>query len=84
MQMIAFAPGAVTAANPIDIPAGMPAIEGVKSAEIFRGSDGTAAAAKVAAVPTKVDADTIKLDVDTLTRDLLVLRYLAIGEIMRP
>ncbi|RLJ02278.1 MAG: hypothetical protein DRP08_04695 [Candidatus Aenigmatarchaeota archaeon] len=84
MRTVVWAPGAVTKDNNIDLPAGSPAIQEVKNAEIFRGSDGTAAAAKVAATPTKVDADTIKLNVDTTTRDLLVLRYIAVGEVLQP
>lgn len=84
MRTVVFAPGAVTAGSNIDLPEGSPAIQEVVNAEIFRGSDGTAAAAKVAATPTKVDADTITLDVDTTTRDLLVLRYIAVGEVLQP
>jgi len=79
-RTIAFAPGSTTAGDAIDVPSGSPPIAEVINAEIFRGSDGTAAAAKVAATPTKVDTNTIKLDVDTTTRDLLVLRYVAVGE----
>ena len=84
MRTVVWAPGAVTKDNNIDLPAGSPSIAEVKNAEIFRGSDGTNAAAKVAATPTKVDADTIKLNVDTTTRDLLVLRYIAVGEVLQP
>ena len=84
MISIEWAPGAVTAGTNIDIPAGAAKISGIISAEIFRGSDGTAAAAKVAATATKVDEDTITLDVDTTALDLLVLRYNAIGEILSP
>jgi len=83
MKTIAFAPGAVTAGLTIDVPAESLPIDGMVNAEIFRGSDGTAAAASVAAVATKVDKNTVTLDVDSLTRDLLVLRYHAIGEIVR-
>ncbi|RLA79312.1 MAG: hypothetical protein DRG33_04200 [Deltaproteobacteria bacterium] len=84
MRTVVFAPGAKDANTNIDLPSGSPAIQEVKNAEIFRGSDGTAAAAKVSATPTRVDADTVKLDVATLTRDLLVLRYIAVGEVLQP
>ncbi|MCD6138525.1 MAG: hypothetical protein J7J91_08175 [Deltaproteobacteria bacterium] len=84
MRTAVWAPGAVSAGDGIDLPAGSPSIAEVKNAEIFRGSDGSAAAEKVAATPTKVDANTIKLDVDTTTRDLLVLRYIAVGEVLQP
>lgn len=80
MRTVVFAPGGTTAGDGIDVPSGSPPIAEILNAEIFRGSDGTAAAAKVAATATKVDANTIKLDVNTLTRDLLVLRYIAVGE----
>jgi len=83
MRTVVWAPGAKSAGDEIDLPAGSPSIAEVKNAEIFRGSDGTNAAAKVAATPTKVDADTIKLDVATTDRDLLVLRYVAVGEVLQ-
>jgi len=84
MRTVVWAPGAKSADTNIDLPAGSPSIAEVKNAEIFRGSDGSAAAAKVAATPTKVDADTIKLNVATTDRDLLVLRYIAVGEVLQP
>ena len=80
-KSVAWAPGAVTAGAGIDLPATSPSIDAVLNCTLFRGSDGTAAAAGVAAVPTKVDVNTITLDVDTLARDLLELRYLTIGEL---
>ena len=84
MRTVVFAPGAKSAGDEIDLPAGSPSIAEVKNAEIFRGSDGTEAAAKVSATATKVDANTIKLDVATTSRDLLVLRYIAVGEVLQP
>jgi len=74
---VAFCPGAVTAGTNIDLPSGSPPIRNIVNVTLFRGSDGTAAAAEVSATPTKVDRDTIRLNVDTYTRDLLVIRYLA-------
>jgi len=70
--------------TPIDVPSGSPPIGEIISAEIFRGSDGTNAAAKVDATATKVDANTIKLDVITRARDLLVLRYIPVGKVLQP
>jgi len=55
----------------------------VRDAVLFRGSDGTAAAAEVAVTVTRVDKDTIRLDVATLTRDLLTLLYEAEYELDR-
>jgi len=78
---VAFCPGAVTAGNGIDLPSGSLPISKVIGCTLFRGSDGTAAAAEVSATPTKVDSNTIKLDVDTTARDLLVLRYIPKGAI---
>jgi len=83
MRTVVWAPGAKSADTNIDLPPGSPSIAEVKNAEIFRGSDGSAAAAKVAVTPTKVDADTIKLDKATTDRDLLILRYIAVGEILQ-
>lgn len=84
MRTVVFAPGAKSADTNIDLPAGSPSIAEVKNAEIFRGSDGTNAATKVDVTATKVDANTIKLDVATTDRDLLVLRYVAVGEVLQP
>jgi hypothetical protein len=84
MKQVSFAPGAVAAGTNIDLPAGSDPIGVIYNATLFRGSDGTAAAAEVTVTATKVDRDTIKLDVATLTRDLLVLRYEAEFERLRP
>ena len=84
MQTVVFAPGAVTAGSNIDLPSGSPSISKIISAEIFRGSDGSAAASKVSVTATKVDRNTITLDTDTTDTDLLILRYYAEGEIRTP
>jgi len=73
---IAFCPGAVAAGTSTTIPDGAPDIGVIVGVTLFRGSDGTVAAAEVAATATRVDARTITLDVDTMTRDILVLKYL--------
>jgi len=67
----------------IDVPEGSPPIAEIISAEIFRGSNGSAAASKVDTTATKVDANTIKLDVYTYGRDLLVLRYIPVGRVLQ-
>ena len=72
---VSFCPGAVTKATDIDLPAGSPSIRRIIDGTLFRGSDGTAAAAEVAVVVTKVDRDTIQLDADTQTLDILVVQY---------
>jgi len=73
--VIAFAPGAVTAGTAITLPTGCPPIRDVINGTLFRGSDGTVAAAEVAVVISRVAANQISLDVDTLTRDILVVSY---------
>jgi len=78
---VSFCPGAVTSGSNIDLPSGSPPISKIVDCTLFRGSDGTVAAAEVSATATKVDSDTITLDVDTTTRDLLVLRYIPVGAI---
>jgi len=84
MRTVVWAPGAKSAGDEIDLPAGSPSIAEIKNAEIFRGSDGTNAATKVDVTATKVDANTIKLDKATVGLDLLVLRYIAVGEVLQP
>jgi len=81
--IITFAPGAVSAGTDLDLPAGSPPLKSVRDAVLFRGSDGTAAAAEVAVTVTVVDKDTIRLNVATLTRDLLTLLYEAEYELDR-
>jgi len=83
-EEVAFCPGAVSAGVNIDLPSGSPPIENIVGATLFRGSDGTVAAAEVAAVATKVDENTITLDVDTLTRDVLILKYIAVRTYHKP
>ena len=81
---VTWAPGAVGATTDFDLPANSPAIEAVISAVLMRCSDGTAAAAEVAAVPTKIDENTIQLDVATQTLDLLTLKYTPVGAQVKP
>jgi len=85
MRTVVWAPGAKAAGDNIDLPPGSPPIAEVKNAEVFRGSDGSTAAGKVDVYTvTKVDANTITIDVATTDRDLLVLRYIAVGEVLQP
>jgi len=73
--VVAFCPGAVTAGTAITLPTGCPPVRDVIDGTLFRGSDGTAAAAEVAAVISRVAANQVKLDVATTTRDVLVVSY---------
>jgi len=81
---IAWCPGAVAAGTNIDLPAGSPPIRKIYNATLFRGSDGTVAAAEVSVTATRVVRNTITLNVATLTGDLLVLRYEVDFEKFRP
>jgi len=83
-EQISFCPGAVAAGTNIDLPSGSPPIENIVNATLFRGSDGTVAAAEVAVTATKVDENTITLDAATTTRDVLILRYIAVRTYHKP
>ena len=84
--VVTFAPGATTAGDEIDIPSGFPAISEILGATLFKGHEvveggsSTYTIGPTSVTATKVDANTIKLDADTAAEDLLVLRYIAVGE----
>jgi len=88
--VVTFAPGAKSAGDEIDIPSGFPAISEILGATLFKGhavdEDGTASytIGPTSVTATKVDANTIKLDANTAAEDLLVLRYIAVGEVLQP
>jgi len=81
---VPFCPGAVAAATNITIPAGSPDIRDIIGGTLFRGSDGTAAAAEVAVVITRIGRRIIQCDVATTTRDVLVVQYEVEYETLRP
>ena len=80
VRTVVFAPGTTSAGDNIDLPSGSPPIAEIVNALLFSGSDGSAAASSSTVTATKVDEDTITLDSATTGRDLLVLRYTAVGE----
>ena len=77
-------PGAVTAGDAIDLPAGMPEIGEIVSATIVTVDFGGTTLSTASATATKESATSFSLDTNVTATDIVILVYVPVTEYVEP